>query len=276
MFDAWEFGTIVSKPPKVQYEKMEVDPGFGEGWDSRILTAKVPSIKDGSKDSTLHAEVWTSYPNDSSDCLVGGIWLVVPDDVMARDDYHFGAFAYGSMASIPDYADQDSITPVAGKAVYKGAAAGLHSSLQDGATTIRRLLGKVTIDANFGTTSQKGAIGGRIDDLTLDGEDVRGKILLQQVSLDGTWYTRPPKKAPSGVPRQADNEIGNIDSINYEGSWSLSLNGAPPTAANKYKQPTGAPVPWGAWAAAAALWPPSVPERWRTSRELGHTAGNHG
>ena len=202
---------------------------FGEGWDYSILQARVPSVKGGAKDSTLYAELWTDYASaGKSDYMVGGWWLLAPNN--PAGDYRFGAISKGEK-----HYPRSGIGPikpgVTGKATYKGPAAGLHTSSEDG---IQRLLGKVTLNADFGNASARGTIGGKIDSLTLGGESIGGEILLHEVTLN--QYTsdfRSPLQTSSTLNKKTD--LGNIKGINYRGDWAGTFLGDP----SGTDQPTG-------------------------------------
>ena len=120
----------------------DIASSFGKGWDYSILKASVPSVKDGDKDAMLYAEVWTDLPGSSStDYMVGGFWLLVPDD--PAGDYRFGAFARGQNFFTRDTSNNSIADSVTGEATYKGNASGLFASSRGDA--IQRLLGKVTL-----------------------------------------------------------------------------------------------------------------------------------
>ena len=192
---------------------------LGKGYDYSILhAASVPSVKDGAKDSKLYAELWTDYATaGANDYMVGGWWLLVPDN--PAGDYRFGALARGENL----YARWDPVTgqvkpAVTGKATYKGPAAGLFVSSENSMVSIQRLLGKVTLTADFGNASDRGTIGGRIDDLTLDRDSVRGQILLPKATLTNSMNSlRFPVSTGSDLNKKSN--IGNIEGINYQGDW---------------------------------------------------------
>ena len=192
---------------------------LGKGWDYSILhAASVPSVKDGAKDSKLYAELWTDYASaGENDYMVGGWWLLVPDN--PAGDYRFGALARGENL----YARWNPITgqvkpAVTGEATYKGPAAGLFVSSENSMVSIQRLLGKVTLTADFGNASDRGTIGGRIDDLTRDGDSVRGQILLPKATLTNSMNSlRFPLSTASDLNKKSN--IGNIEGINYQGDW---------------------------------------------------------
>ena len=202
---------------------------LGGGYDYSILKASVPSVKDDAKDSTLYAELWTDYASaGENDYMVGGWWLLAPNN--PAGDYRFGAIAKGEKHY--PLTGQGPIKPaVTGKATYKGPVAGLHTSSEDG---IQRLLGKVTLNADFQTTAERGTIGGRINSLTLDGESATGEILLHEVTFN--QYTsdfRSPLQTTSTLNKKTD--LGNIKGINYRGDWAGIFLGDP----SGTDQPTG-------------------------------------
>ena len=208
---------------------------FGEGWDYSILhAASVPSVKGGAKDSTLYAELWTDVASaGENDYMVGGWWLLAPNN--PAGDYRFGVLA--KPEKYYPRSGQGSIKAgVTGSATYKGNAAGLHTSSENG---IQRLLGKVTLNADFKGTTERGTIEGRINSLTLDGESVRGGILLPKATLGAsTTHLRFPAPITDSTADKNLNrkvEIGNIDGTNYKGDWAGTFQGDP----SGTDQPTG-------------------------------------
>ena len=204
---------------------------FGEGWDYSILkAASVPSVKDGAKDSTLYAELWTDVASaGENDYMVGGWWLLAPNDLTG--DYRFGAIAKGE--KYYPRSGTGGVKPgVEGPATYKGNAAGLHISSEDGT---HRLLGKVTLTADFGTTAanSRGTIGGRIDNLTLGDESVTGEILLPTATLGTAWSLRPVNATNDSLNPKSN--VGNIKGINYMGDWAGTFLGD----SSGTDQPTG-------------------------------------
>ena len=193
---------------KDDYTAKNIDFDFEEPYnvmkDYQILTAEVDTNKDNEKDATLHAELWTDYSSsNTNDYLGGGFWLLAPKDVQDNAGYVFGGFVRSqSKAETPTR----SLT---GQATYKGAAAGLHTSLENNTAKISRLLGKVTMTIDFEGTGEQGNVDGRIHDLTLDGKVVRGELLLE----------RDIDSKPVPVPNWG---IGNINGINYTGQWDFS------------------------------------------------------
>ena len=200
---------------------------LGDGWDYSILKASVPSIKDGDKDSTLYAELWTDYASaGKNDYMVGGWWLLAPNN--PTGDYRFGALARVANLYGGSYTTSLTHPSITGEATYKGHASGLHTSSEDG---IQRLLGKVTLTADFEGTSQSGNITGEINNLTLDGGSAMGEILLPQVNLRGFFTPILPTQTNLN-PR---SEIGNIKGINYKGSWAGGFQ----SGSSKTDQPAG-------------------------------------
>ena len=203
---------------------------FGEGWDYSVLKASVPSVKDGDKDATLYAELWTDRGSASAtdaDYMVGGWWLLVPDS--PAGDYRFGV-----LAKAEKYYPRSPGTvkkEVTGTATYKGTAAGLHTSSENG---MERLLGKVTLNADFGDATAWGTMKGTIDDLTLDGDSVDGQILLPSATFfNVSWHIRPIEATNASLNPKSD--IGNIRGINYRGDWAGTFQGD----SSGTDQPTG-------------------------------------
>ena len=198
---------------------------FGEGWDYSILkAASVPSMVDGEKDSKLYAELWTDYASaGKNDYMVGGWWLLAPSK--PAGDYRFGALAW-VQKYYPRSGTGAVKVEVEGPATYKGLATGLHISSGGDMVSIQRLLGKVTLIADFGNATARGTISGTIDDLTLDGNSVDGQLLLP-VSPYGTgeYLTslRPIEYLNNNQGEKSD--IGNIKGINYQGDWAGTFQG---------------------------------------------------
>ena len=195
---------------KGDYTTTNIDLVFDESYqynvikDYQVLSAEVDTDKDNTKDSTLHAELWTDYSSDTtSDYLVGGFWLLVPKDM--SKDYSFGGFMRGDNSI-----KNDDMKTFTGKANYKGSLVGIHTSQEDDMPKISRLLGKVTIDVDFATTSKFGLIEGKAHDLKLDGTPVGGEILM---NIDGD---EEGKRGPKTSQRNL--KVGNINGINYEGA----------------------------------------------------------
>ena len=207
---------------------------FGEDWDYSILKASVPSVKDGAKDSTLYAELWTDVASaGENDYMVGGWWLLAPNN--PAGDYRFGSFARAE-DSYHRTGTGGVKRAVVGTATYKGNAAGLHTSSENGTVSIQRLLGKVTLTADFGTTAAMGTIKGEIKNLTLDGGSIPGQVLLPQVTFDSVvWNIRSPIIRVNNDQINRKTRIGNIDGVNYQGDWQASFQGD----SSGTDQPTG-------------------------------------
>ena len=209
---------------------------LGEGWDYSILKSSVPSVKGGAKDSTLYAELWTDYASaGKSDYMVGGWWLLAPNN--PAGDYRFGAIAKGENYYIASSSAEGAVKlDVTGTATYKGNAAGLHLSSENG---IQRLLGKVTLTADFGNASARGTIKGEINNLILGGESVGGQILFPSAPFHNvSWYVRPTyamRNNPINFNLNPKSKVGNIKGINYQGDWAGTFLGDSSGTA----QPTG-------------------------------------
>ena len=71
--------TLVESVPSIASQ-------LGEGYDYSILKASVPSVKDGAKDATLYAELWTDYASaGENDYMVGcsgGCWSPITQPVI--------------------------------------------------------------------------------------------------------------------------------------------------------------------------------------------------
>ena len=216
---------------------------FGEDWNYSILKADVPNMKGGEKDATLYAEVWTDLSgSSSSDYMVGGWWLLVPNNLVG--DYRYGVFARGEQYFTKGASGGSSafVLPLTGTATYKGAAAGLHTSSGDNIVKVSRLLGKVTIDVDFEGTGDRGNLKGKIHDLTLDGNGATGEIIF---NTSGDNLGHNILDSPAGVStapggREAYNklfDIGNINGVNYKGRFVGVFTGA--RSSDNTKQPSG-------------------------------------
>ena len=184
--------------------------------DYQVLSAEVDTDKDKAKDSTLYAELWTDYPgNNTNDYLVGGIWLLMPEDM--SQDWRFGGFVRGHD---PIFLTS-TVAPYTGEATYKGSLAGIHTSSKNDIPKISRLLGKVTLDVDFGTTSTYGRIKGRGYDLKLDGTPVTGEILI---NINGDRVDKPGATGFSPKTKREDPNVGNINGINYKGATSVMFH----------------------------------------------------
>ena len=189
--------------------KKTIELDFDEPYDSAMknyqaLTAEVDTDQDNQNDSTLYTELWTNYPSTGNTYYMsGGIWLLVPNNKSQDKDYDFGGFVRSGYYR-PDHSNSKVWRTVTGTARYKGSAAGLYTSLDENNDgKISRLLGKVTINADFGTTTERGILDGRIHDLTLDDKQVTGELLLN-TDMDN-------------IPL-ANYNIGNINGVNFTGA----------------------------------------------------------
>ena len=120
--------------------------------------------------------------------------------------YDFGGFARGE-----NPLKRNAIDEIEGTATYKGSAAGLHTSLEGDMVKISRLLGKVTLTANFLDGTKHGTVDGSVYDLMLDGKEVSGSFTLSR-DMDLANYRVKN-------PYNKEVNIGNINGINYTGAW---------------------------------------------------------
>ena len=128
--------------------------------------------------------MWTNYGSSSSDYLVGGFWLLTPGQWSNTDSYRFSAFARGNKLFGEASYERGVDEALEETATYEGPAAGLHVSTVDGVTKISRLLGKVTMTADFdegpnAPNLNRGSLGGKIHDLTLDGKQIGSDSFAQ-------------------------------------------------------------------------------------------------
>ena len=109
-----------------------------------------------------------------TDYLSGGVWLLVPDNRTSAADYVFGAFVDGSDPFL-----QSKIIALQRTATYEGAATGVYSAMTpEEGTSIGYFNGDVTLNADFGGTSDLGTISGSITNFEVDGEREDGMLTL--------------------------------------------------------------------------------------------------
>ena len=177
-------------------------------WDSPFYTGptKIAHLLKP-RTATLHSEIWTDYSSDNTnDYMVGGVWLLVPTDIRDIEAYDFGGFVRGEKPL-----KRNAIGEIEGSATYKGSAAGLHTSWDNNMVKISRLLGKVTLTANFLDGTKHGTVDGSVYDLMLDGKEVSGSFTLSR-DMDLANYRVKN-------PYNKEVNIGNINGINYTGAW---------------------------------------------------------
>ena len=109
-----------------------------------------------------------------TDYLSGGVWLLVPDNRTSAADYVFGAFVDGSDPFL-----QSKIIALQRTATYEGDATGVYSEMTpEEGTSIGYFNGDVTLNADFGGTSDLGTISGSITNFEVDGEREDGMLTL--------------------------------------------------------------------------------------------------
>ena len=167
------------------------------------------------RQGTMYSELWTDYSNDNDkDYMVGGVWLLVPKDLQDYEAWEFGGFVRGQNPT-----KRNSIPEIVGKAIYKGSVAGLLTSLgDDDMVQISRLLGKVTLTADFMDGTKFGTLNGSVHDLRLDGANVGGSLLMN-ANMDDRFSdsTKVERSYDVGV------DVGNIEGVNYTGSWHVQF-----------------------------------------------------
>ena len=184
--------------------KLDFDEPYNSAMkDFQVLSAEVDTDNDNENDATLYAELWTNYPSDDTHYMSGGIWLLVPNDTSQVEAYDFGGFVRSTYYGLADSVNHVPWRTATGTAKYNGSAAGLYASLgENNDVKISRLFGKVTINADFETARTRGVLDGKIHDLTLDGKQVKGELLLN-TDMDS--------------PHRVNYGIGNINGINFTG-----------------------------------------------------------
>ena len=157
---------------------------------------------------TMYSEIWTDYSGDNTnDYMVGGVWLLVPTELHDTHAYDFGGFVRGENPIA-----RRKLNAVIGKATYKGSVAGLHTSWDNNIVKISRLLGKVTLMADFDNETNWGSVDGKVHDLKLDDKSIGGQLFLTSSTMNNEDDLRYFAEKVG---------IGNIQGINYEGSWGV-------------------------------------------------------
>ena len=206
---------------------LKADDKMFEGWSYNILSGKSKTISGGGEDATLYAEVWDNYGVSKTDYMVGGVWLLMPEDG-DRTRTRFAAFAqtsspYGKTLS------NGLREALSGEATYKGLAAGFYV---DDKNQVHRLLGKVTMNAEFDSVNA-GTLRGTINGITLNGEGGnKGALTLNPQPVQGS------SQVVSAPATSKDPTVyGTINGAPVMGDWSGMFTGPASRAGDP--QPTG-------------------------------------
>ena len=207
---------------------LEADDMMFDKWSYKILSGKSKILPSGeTEDGRFYAEVWDNYGVDSKDYMVGGAWLLMPEGG-GRNMTRFAAFAQTNSAYAKTLENGIEFA-VEGKATYNGLAAGFYV---DNLDQVHRLLGKVTMNADFGSALEAGKLGGSINGITLNGEGNKGSLVLlpQAIQGDAQIISAPRTNKDATV-------AGSINSVAMTGDWSALFTG-PASPADDAK-PTG-------------------------------------
>ena len=218
-----EIGTLSLK----DHLGLKADDMMFDKWSYKILSGKSKLLPSGkTEDGRFYAEVWDNYGVSKTDYMVGGVWLLMPEGGGA-DRTRFAAFAQTN-SSYGKTVDNGVKSAVDGKATYNGLAAGFYV---DDRNTVHRLLGKVTMNADFGG-EENGTLGGSINGITLNGEGNKGGLRLLPQALPGSGNI-------ISAPRTSKDATvaGFINGEPMTGDWSALFTG-PASPADDAK-PTG-------------------------------------
>ena len=209
---------------------LQADDKMFEGWSYKILSGNSKLLpSDENAEGKFYAEVWDNYGVSKSDYMVGGVWLLMPEDG-DKDMTKFAAFAQTNSSYARTSATNAGIKKaVEGTATYNGLAAGFYVN---DTNQVHRLLGKVTMDADFGTDQIEGTLGGTITGITLNGEGDKGTLVLghQAIQQNIQMISAPQTSRDTTVS-------GTINGVIMRGDWSGIFTG-PQDPADDLK-PTG-------------------------------------
>ena len=220
-----EIGTL----PLKAHLGLKADDMMFDKWSYKILSGKSKLLPSGkTEDGRFYAEVWDNYGVSKTDYMVGGVWLLMPEGGGGTDRTRFAAFAQTNSAYGKTVEDGIKFA-VEGKATYNGLAAGFYLDDMD---QVYRLLGKVTMNADFGGALEAGKLGGSIDGITLNGEGDKGALVLLPQAIQGSGNI-------ISAPRANKDAIvaGSINGVAMTGDWSALFTG-PASPADDAK-PTG-------------------------------------
>ena len=220
-----EIGTL----PLKDHLGLKADDMMFDKWSYKILSGKSKLLPSGeTEDGRFYAEVWDNYGVSTTDYMVGGVWLLMPEGGGGTDRTKFAAFAQTN-SSYGKTTGNGVKFAVEGKATYNGLAAGFYL---DDMNKVHRLLGKVTMNADFGGALEGGTLGGFINGITLNGEGDKGALVLLPQAIQGSAQV-------ISAPRTNKDAIvaGSINGVPMTGDWSALFTG-PASPADDAK-PTG-------------------------------------
>ncbi len=192
----------------------ERDPN--EGFSAVNLSKKTA---DGQQFAAIYTD-WTlntaAIPDDDdTDYLAGGIWVHVPNDTTAINDYAFGAFVDGN-----DPFTQSNLAAVTGTANYEGEATGVYTNTSEDENIF--FDAEASLTADFADGTNLGTIRGTIHDFESEGVVVLGVpvLTLDMANIgsgDSGFFT-------------GDTAI-TFDGDSYTGRWGGQFYSNPATGA---------------------------------------------
>ncbi|MEG9862358.1 MAG: hypothetical protein V6Z81_07645 [Parvularculales bacterium] len=168
-----------------------------------------------SNDELSSAILATDRANsEDNEYIVWGIWGSIPADTMDVSDFTYGAFAHGTTPYNVG-TNADTLTALAGDAMYEGHAFGLQLSNNQSEV----FLGEVTLNADFDASGQ-GTMSGRVHNITFETTeyDPDSAIILGMADIDpdGSFEGPTSISVPSG--RLGDTTLGGMWGGRFFGS----------------------------------------------------------
>ena len=131
--------------------------GYHAGYDSSNAVIFTPA--GGGR--PIHLTGSDSRAVPEGNYLTLGNWLYVPEDTADIEAFEVGVFAAGR-----DPFKATNLVALAGRATYTGKAAGLYAAAAH--PVAETFIADVTLEADFGTGSDFGAVNGRVSGFALD------------------------------------------------------------------------------------------------------------
>ena len=227
-----EIGSLALK----EHLGLKADDMMFDKWSYKILSGKSKLLPSGeTEDGRFYAEVWDNYGVDSKDYMVGGVWLLMPEGgsksiTDGRSMTRFATFAQTNSSYAGTTISNGGVgSEVEGTATYHGLAAGFYVDDMD---QVHRLLGKVQMNADFGTSITNGTLGGSITGITLNGQGNKGTLVLLPQALHS------PVQVVSAPWDSKDATVaGSINGVAMTGDWSGLFTG--PATVTDNPKPTG-------------------------------------